>query len=80
MATNADVEERTDCRATAASPAPGERRTVPIAGGTLVYEGRALGKELVGFTDVTDWNALADGLAARGHGRGHVHHLPELDR
>jgi hypothetical protein len=55
------------------------RTRAPIAGGVLVYEPRALGKELVGVEEVTDWDALADGLAARGHGRGAVYHLEELD-
>jgi hypothetical protein len=59
---------------------PGDRQRVPLAGGTLVYETRALGRELVGFEDVDDWDGLADGLAARGHNRGAIHHLPELDR
>jgi len=58
---------------------PGDRIRVSVAGGTLIYEGRGLGKELVGFEDVTDWDALAEGLAARGHDRGAVFHLPELD-
>lgn len=31
------------------------------------------------FEDVTDWDALGDALAARGHGRGAVYHLDELD-
>jgi hypothetical protein len=52
---------------------------VPVAGGTLVYEGRAVGRELVGFEDVADADALADALAARGHARGAVFHKPELD-
>jgi hypothetical protein len=55
------------------------RTRAPIAGGVLVYEHRALGKELVGVEDVTDCGALADGLAARGHGRGAVYHLEEID-
>lgn len=59
--------------------APDHRTRVPLAGGTLVYEPRRLGRELVGFEDVTDWDALADGLAARGLGRGAIHYLPELD-
>lgn len=58
---------------------PGTRQRVPLAGGVLVYETRALGRELVGFEDVTDWDDLADGLAARGHNRGTIFHLPELD-
>ena len=55
------------------------RTRAPIAGGVLVYEQRDLGRELVGVEAVTDWDALADGLAARGHGRGAVYHLEELD-
>ncbi len=31
-----------------------DRTRAPIAGGVLVYEHRALGKELVGVEDVTD--------------------------
>jgi hypothetical protein len=56
-----------------------ERTRVPVAGGTLVYEARAVGKELVGFEAVENWDALADAVAARGHGRGAVYHKPELD-
>ena len=57
----------------------GELTRVPVAGGVLVYESRDVGRELVGFEDVTDWDALGDAVAARGHGRGDVLHLPELD-
>jgi len=57
----------------------GERARVPVAGGVLVYESRGVGRELVGFESVDDWDALAEGLAARGHDRGAVFHLPELD-
>jgi hypothetical protein len=57
----------------------GARERVPVAGGTLVYETRQLGRELIGFEDVEDWDDVADALAARGHARGHVYHLPELD-
>lgn len=59
--------------------APGIRQHVPVAGGTLVYEGRELGRELVGFVDVTDWDDLAEALAARDLARGHIYHLPEFD-
>lgn len=55
------------------------RTRVPLAGGVLVYESRDVGRELVGFEDVTDWDALADGLAERGHSRGAIFHLSELD-
>lgn len=58
---------------------PGDRITVAVAGGTLVYEARELGRELIGFRDVADWDDLADALAARGHARGAIYHLPELD-
>lgn len=56
-----------------------DRTRVPIAGGVLVYEDRSLGRELVGFEDVEDWNDLRSGLAARGHGVGAIHHLPVFD-
>ena len=55
------------------------RQRVPVAGGVLVYECEPRARELVGLEDVTDWNALGDAVAARGHGRGDVLHLPELD-
>lgn len=53
---------------------------VPVAGGVLVFEPAGLGKELVGFEDVDDWDELADAVAARGHDRGDALHLPEFDR
>lgn len=56
-----------------------DRQRVSVAGGVLVYESRALGKELVGFEDVSDFDDLADALAARGLARGHIYHLPVLD-
>ena len=31
------------------------------------------------FEEVTDWSALGDAVVARGHSRGDVLHLPELD-
>ena len=58
----------------------GERQRVPVSGGVLVYESRALGRELIGFEDVENWDDLADAIAARGHGRGAIHHLPQLDQ
>jgi hypothetical protein len=64
---------------TMADTEAGERVRVPVSGGVLVYESRALGKELVGFENVDDWDALADALAAKGHDRGGVFHLPVLD-
>jgi hypothetical protein len=56
-----------------------DRSRVPASGSVLVYEQRTVGKELVGFKSVNDWDAPADALAARGHSRGAVFHLPELD-
>lgn len=56
-----------------------DRTRVPVAGGVLVYESRPVGRELVGFEDVTDWEDVRSALAARGVGVGAVHHLPVLD-
>jgi hypothetical protein len=56
-----------------------ERSRVPVAGGLLVYEQREVGRELIGFENVTDWGELGDAVAARGHSRGDALHLPELD-
>jgi len=58
---------------------PATRTRVPVSGDTLVYEQRALGKELVGFANVENWDDLADALAAKGHRRGAIYHKPELD-
>jgi len=75
MQTNDAVQvEGTDFATTA-----GDRQRVPVAGATLVYESRELGRELVGFEDVDDWDDVADALRARGHGTGAIHHLPDLD-
>jgi hypothetical protein len=64
-----------------------EPNTVRIdaPGGTLVFEilrernpitgtESVIGKELVGVENVTDADALAEALAARGHDRGHAYH------
>lgn len=76
--TNAAVENGTVHEQRSDADA-GDRQRVPVAGGVLVYETRELGRELIGFEDVTDWDDVADALGARGHGRGHIYHLPELD-
>ncbi|MFC7133300.1 MULTISPECIES: hypothetical protein [Salinibaculum] len=77
MATNESItEERID---TSIQPASGDRTRVSVAGGVLVYERRAVGKELVGFEAVDDWDDLANDLAVRGHNRGAIYHLPEFD-
>ena len=49
---------------------PTHRTAVPVAGSVLVYETRRLGRELIGFEAVDDWNDLRTALAARGHGVG----------
>jgi len=43
---------------------PGDRQRVPVAGGVLVYESRELGRELVGFENVQDWDDVADQVTA----------------
>ena len=55
------------------------RTRVPVAGGVLVYEAREVGRELIGFEDVTDWSGIRSALTARGVGVGAIHHKPELD-
>ena len=75
MQTNDAVQvEGTDSETTA-----GDCQRVPVAGGVLVYESRDLGRELVGFKDVEDWDDIADALRARGHGTGAIFHKPEFD-
>ena len=73
MNTN-ELADENDCGDT------GTKTRVPVAGGVLVYESRALGRELIGFEDVGNWDDLADAIAARGHGRGAIFHKPELDQ
>ncbi|OYR81698.1 hypothetical protein DJ71_13080 [Halorubrum sp. E3] len=36
-------------------------------------------RELIGFADVEDWDAIDEAVRARGHGHGDVLHLPEFD-
>lgn len=38
-----------------------------------------IGRELVGFANVTDWDGIRSALAKRGHGVGAMHHLDEFD-
>lgn len=58
--------------------------------GLLVYEviteyretvGREkeVARKLIGFADVSDWDAVESAVRARGHGMGDVLHLPEID-
>jgi len=76
---SAEFTERADHLAAKVEERVGERVRVPVSGGVLVYEREVHGKSLVGFESVTDWSALGDAVAARGHSRGDVLHLPELD-
>ena len=57
------------------------RTRVPVAGGVLVYESAVdeVGRELIGFEDVTDWSGIRSALTARGIGVGAVYHLDVLD-
>ena len=57
------------------------RTRVPVAGGVLVYESHPeeVGRELIGFEEVTSWSELRSALAARGIGVGAIHHKPVLD-
>ena len=57
------------------------RTRVPVAGGVLVYESAVdeVGRELIGFEDVTDWSGIRSALAARGIGVGAIHYKPVLD-
>lgn len=66
---------------TADLPCPSERQLVSLAGGVLVYrdEPDRVGRVLVGFADVTDEDALAEGLRARGLGTGALDQLPEFE-
>ena len=66
------------------APEPNTVR-IDAPGGTLVFEvmrernsitgtESIIGTELVRVEDVTDADALAEALAARGHDRGHAYH------
>jgi hypothetical protein len=57
------------------------RTRVPVAGGVLVYESHPeeVGRELIGFEEVTNWSELRSALTARGIGVGAIHHKPVLD-
>ena len=58
-----------------------------VDGGQLVYDVETehrghlgevkIGRELVGFANVTDWDGIRSALAKRGHGVGAMRYLPE---
>ena len=78
MSTNTPTEyESTEHEHTRAR----SRTRVPVAGGVLVYESRPeeVGRELIGFEEVDDWDGVRSALTARGIGVGAIHHKPVLD-
>lgn len=67
-----------------------QRERDDVDGGQLVYaveteQREHLGREvrvarrLVGFANVSDWDAVRSALIKRGHGVGAMHHLPVLE-
>lgn len=61
-----------------------------VDGGTLVYSAiderredgggtRRVGRRLVGFRNVTDWDGIRSELARRGHDVGAIHQLPVVE-
>ncbi len=67
-----------------------QRERDVVNGGQLVYDVETehrdhLGREvktarrLVGFANVTDWDAVRSALIKRGHGVGAMHHLAVLE-
>lgn len=52
-----------------------------VDGGALVFDESCEkpGKRLVGFADVSDWDAIRSELTRRGHGVGAIHHLEVFD-
>ena len=57
-----------------------------VEGGTLVYDVRTkprahlhrevtVGRQLLGFANVTDWDKIRSELTRRGHGVGAIHQL-----
>lgn len=60
-------------------PAESGKRTEAVDGGHLVWEDADVGRELVGFAAVEDWDAIRSELARRGLGVGAIHHLETFD-
>jgi hypothetical protein len=40
---------------------------------------KEIARRLLGFADVSDWDAITEAVRARGHGHGDVLHLPEYE-
>ena len=67
-----------------------QRERDDIDGGQLVYgveteyrdhlsRETKVARRLVGFANVTDWDAVRSALIKRGHGVGALHHLPVVE-
>jgi hypothetical protein len=54
----------------------GRYETEDVDGGVLVYDRDCdgIGRELVGFSEVEDWDALRSAVAKKGHNPGAIHH------
>ena len=61
-----------------------------VDGGTLVYDVRTeprshlprearIGRQLLGFANITDWDKIRSELTRRGHGVGAIHQLPVFE-
>jgi hypothetical protein len=61
-----------------------------VEGGMRVYDVRTeqrahlhrevkIGRQLLGFANVTDWDKIRSELTRRGHGVGAIHHLPDFE-
>lgn len=61
-----------------------------VDGGTLIYDVRTeprahlhreatVGRQLLGFANVTGWDKIRSELTCRGHGVGAIHQLPVFE-
>lgn len=66
-------QERTDL------PTDRELTVADTGAGMLVFADCDVGRKLVAFADVTDWDAIRGALAARGLDVGATYHLPVVD-
>ncbi|MCF2165436.1 hypothetical protein [Halobacterium salinarum] len=85
------AQSATPPQASQTNTIPADADTERVSGGTLVYRDeteyspllgreKVLGRQYLGFTNVTDWDALRSTLAARGLDVGALYHLPEFDQ
>lgn len=60
-------------------PTDRELTVADTGNGLLVFaDCDGVGRELIAFSDVTDWSAIRAALQARGLGVGAIGHLPEV--